>query len=204
MEIIKLHPDLIAPKRGTVEAAGYDLFMPSPGDTLGASNKLTGLGFAAKVPVGHVALILPRSSAGVNLDVRLGNTAGVIDSDYEGEWKANIRQPSGDVLNWGAGDRLLQFIIVPISTPELKFVEKFSTSSERGIGGFGSTNDHGYLPVRTPDSLTGFSFIRVPLSIMSVKERGWYDEYQNIPEAERRNPVLIQDIFEKWFGTPEE
>lgn len=140
MEIIKLHPDLIAPKRGTVEAAGYDLFMPSPGDTLGASNKLTGLGFAAKVPAGHVALILPRSSAGVNLDVRLGNTAGVIDSDYEGEWKANIRQPSGEVLHWGAGDRLLQFIIVPINTPELQFVEQFSTSSERGEGGFGSTN----------------------------------------------------------------
>lgn len=140
MEIIKLHPDLIAPKRGTEGAAGYDVFMPAAGDTLGEKNKLTGLGFAAKVPEGHVALILPRSSAGVNLDVRLGNTAGVIDSDYEGEWKANIRQPSGDVLNWGAGDRLLQFVIVPISTPELEFVRKFSTSSKRGEGGFGSTD----------------------------------------------------------------
>lgn len=139
MEIIKLHPDLIAPKRGSEEAGGYDLYMPEAGDTLGETNKLTCLGFAAKVPVGHVGLILPRSSAGVNLDVRLGNTAGVIDSDYEGEWKANIRQPSGAVLHWGAGDRLLQFIIVPISTPELEFVEQFSKSSARGTGGLGST-----------------------------------------------------------------
>lgn len=139
MEIIKLHPDLIAPKRGSEEAAGYDLFMPAGGICVGSPPDLIGLGFAAKVPKGHVALILPRSSAGVKLGVRLGNTAGVIDSDYEGEWKVNVNTISGNFLEWDAGDRLFQFVIVPISTPELQFVEKFSTSSERGEGGIGST-----------------------------------------------------------------
>ena len=140
MEIIKLHPDLIAPTRGTDGAAGYDLYMPEAGDTQGFSSKLTKLGFAAKVPAGFVALILPRSSAGVGMGMRLGNTVGVIDSDYEGEWKVNIRIPDGETIRWGAGARFFQFVIVPISTPELQFVEKFSTSSERGEGGFGSTN----------------------------------------------------------------
>lgn len=139
MEIIKLHPDLIEPSRGSDGAAGYDLYMPTSGDNLGSNAKLTGLGFAAKVPAGHVALILPRSSAGVKLGVRLGNTVGVIDSDYEGEWKVNIRTAPGDVVQWSAGERMFQFVIVPVATPTLQFVDKFSQSSERGAGGFGST-----------------------------------------------------------------
>lgn len=140
MEIIKLHPNLITPERGTEGAAGYDLFMPTYGTNFDSPQGLVGLGFAAKVPVGFVALILPRSSAGVKAGVFLGNTVGVIDSDYEGEWKVNIRTRDNQAISWAAGERLFQFVILPISTPELQFVEKFSTSSERGEGGFGSTN----------------------------------------------------------------
>lgn len=140
MEIVRLHPDLLAPTRGTEGAAGYDLYMPTSGDNMGSPAKLTGLGFAAKVPVGHVALILPRSSAGVKLGVRLGNTVGVIDSDYEGEWKVNIRSAPGDVVQWAAGERMFQFVVLPIATPELQFVDEFTESSARGSGGFGSTN----------------------------------------------------------------
>lgn len=140
MEIVRLHSDLITPMRGTEGAAGYDLFMPAAGDNMGSPAKLVGLGFAAKVPAGYVALILPRSSAGVKHGIHLGNTAGVIDSDYEGEWKVNVRGRPGDVVQWAAGERLFQFIVVPIGTPELVFVDKFSEASDRGIGGFGSTN----------------------------------------------------------------
>jgi dUTP pyrophosphatase len=139
MEIIKLHPNLQHPTRGTDGAAGYDIFMPEAGTSMHGRGKLTGLGFACKVPAGHVALILPRSSAGVKFGVHLGNTVGVIDSDYEGEWKVNIRQHENDIVDWAAGDRLFQFIVVPVATPFLEFVDKFSESSVRGEGGFGST-----------------------------------------------------------------
>lgn len=139
MEIVKLHPDLIEPSRGTDGAAGYDLYMPKAGNTLEGPAQLHRLGFACKVPAGHVALILPRSSAGVKLGIRLGNTVGVIDSDYEGEWMVNIQGRPGDVIQWAAGERLFQFIVVPVATPELKFVAKFSEASTRGAGGFGST-----------------------------------------------------------------
>ena len=45
------------------------------------------------------------------------------------ERKYNIRK----------GDKLAQLVIVPIWTPELKEVEEFSSESERGEQGFGST-----------------------------------------------------------------
>ena len=37
------------------------------------------------------------------------------------------------------GDKLAQLVIVPIWTPELKQVNEFSSESERGTDGFGST-----------------------------------------------------------------
>ena len=182
MEIRKLHSDLITPMRGTEGAAGYDLFMPEAGDNLGGYSHLVGLGFAAKVPVGYVALILPRSSAGVKHGIRLGNTVGVIDSDYEGEWKVNIRTAPGKVVNWQAGERLFQFVVVPVGTPELVFVDEFSTSSKRGAGGFGSTGvaaeslKHVYLPFRDPNTDRGFSWQRFRFDELTAKQKGWLDE----------------------------
>lgn len=44
-----------------------------------------------------------------------------------------------DVYKINKGDKLAQLVIVPIWTPELKEVEQFSSESERGEKGFGST-----------------------------------------------------------------
>jgi len=145
MELIKLHPDVILPERGSDGAAGYDIFMPSAGEikerTSWASpaSVMVGLRFAMKVPVGCVALIVPRSGAGAKHGIALRNTVGVIDSDYEGEWKVAVTQKEGKGFSWAAGERLFQFVIVPCLTPEIKVVEQFSEASERGQGGFGST-----------------------------------------------------------------
>lgn len=97
------------------------------------------LGFAAEVPVGHVALLLPRSGAGAKQGLSLNNTVGVIDADYRGEWMACLRVRNGEAIQWTKGERLLQFVIVPVATPELQVVKALA-STERGEGGFGSTN----------------------------------------------------------------
>ena len=141
MELIKLHPDLIEPTRGTPGSAGYDIHMPEAGGIANGAyhSQLVGLGFALKVPVGSVALILPRSGAGAKHGVELRNTVGVIDSDYEGEWKVAVKTKEGHELCWDAGERLFQFIIVPCLTDEITVVDKFTETSARGAGGFGST-----------------------------------------------------------------
>ena len=141
MNIKKLHPNFKMPTRGTEHAGGYDLYMPEagvlmPGATYG---QMVPLGFAAEIPVGFVALLLPRSGAGAKHGVSLNNTVGVIDADYRGEWMACLRLKNGLPHRWEAGERLLQFILVPVGTPELQLVEELG-STARGEGGFGSTN----------------------------------------------------------------
>lgn len=141
MNIKKLHPNFKMPTRGTEHAGGYDLYMPEagvlmPGATYG---QMVPLGFAAEIPVGFVALLLPRSGAGAKHGVSLNNTVGVIDADYRGEWMACLRVKNGVPHRWEAGERLLQFILVPVGTTELNLVEELGTTT-RGEGGFGSTN----------------------------------------------------------------
>ena len=99
---------------------------------------MVGLGFAAAVPPGHVALLLPRSSSGAKFGLELNNTCGVIDSDYRGEWKAKLRTKDGSIYSWAKDERVLQFLVVPVPVIVL---EEVSTLDEtvRGTGGFGSS-----------------------------------------------------------------
>lgn len=140
MNIKPIHPDFQLPQRNSAGAGGYDLYMPFAGKVSeGQDGKIkVPLGFAAEVPEGYVALILPRSGVGSKAGLELNNTCGVIDSDYRGEWIATIRTKNGEEYGWAAGERLLQFILVPVHCPELQVVTDLSDTA-RGTGGLGSS-----------------------------------------------------------------
>lgn len=142
MQFKRLHPDFVLPTKGSEAAGGWDLTMPTAGrihrSEHGQTHTLVKLGFAAKVPDGHVALILPRSGAGAKFGVELRNTVGVIDADYTGEWMVAAKQKEGQEVDWSAGDRLFQFIVVPVATVQPEEVDELP-STTRGDGGFGST-----------------------------------------------------------------
>lgn len=138
MRIKKIHPDFIMPVKSTKQAGAFDIFMPIDGYVTGSRPTKVPLGFAAAVPENHVALILPRSGVGSKFGVELNNTCGVIDSDYRGEWIANIKTKDERYYEWQKGDRLLQILIVPVAQVQLELVEELDIT-ERGEGGFGST-----------------------------------------------------------------
>lgn len=150
MNIEPLHPNFRLPTRATTLSGGFDLYMPEAGHVGEFWERATDeeesvvkpvkvkLGFAAEVPEGYVALLLPRSSSGVKHSLELENTCGVIDADYRGEWMAFLGTKNGEAFEWKAGDRVLQFLLVPVLTPELSIVNSVSKTA-RGIGGVGST-----------------------------------------------------------------
>lgn len=139
MKIQRLRPSVTLPTRGSASAGGYDIYMPEEGRISPGAKVKIGLGFATAIPEGYVALILPRSGAGFKHGIELNNTCGVIDADYRGEWFACISQKAGNTeLEWAAGDRLLQFILVPVALLDLEEVT-FLDETERGSGGLGST-----------------------------------------------------------------
>jgi len=89
----------------------------------------------------YAAMILPRSGMGHKHGIVLGNLVGLIDSDYQGQLMVSTwnRGQSEFVLN--PMERLAQLVIVPVLQVGFNVVDEF-TSSERGIGGFGSTGKH--------------------------------------------------------------
>lgn len=138
MRIKQIHPNFKMPIKSTQGAGAFDIFMPESGSVFGDIPTPVPLGFAAKVPDGHVALIFPRSGVGTKHGLELNNTCGIIDSDYLGEWKAFLRTKSGEHFSWNSKERVLQFLIVPVANVSIEITDNLG-ETERGEGGFGSS-----------------------------------------------------------------
>lgn len=139
---IKIHvtePSL-TPERAHPTDAGLDLRAAKsarigPLDTL-----IIGTGVSMAIPAGHMGVIALRSSM-CKRGLAMPNGIGIIDSDYRGELKVTLFNVD-DVMtaNVEKGERIAQLVIVPIVIPELDFVSADELgTTERGVGGFGST-----------------------------------------------------------------
>ena len=84
-------------------------------------------------------LVLPRSGKGCNEGLVLGNTVGLIDSDYQGELRMCVYNRTQTTLTINPGDRIAQAMIIPKYQAKLNVVSVFSNMTDRGVGGFGST-----------------------------------------------------------------
>ena len=143
MKIMPLVKDFIKPEYKTEYSAGMDIYLQEDATLVIGADNVIHLGFAAEVPEGYAAILLPRSSAGMK-GISLRNTAGVIDSDYRGEWIAHIvvdqNQDNAllDEWHYKRGDRIIQCLIVPVKKVDIELTESISVTA-RGNGGFGST-----------------------------------------------------------------
>ena len=143
MKIMPLVKEFIKPEYKTEYSAGMDIYLQEDVTLVIGADNVIHLGFAAEVPEGYAAILLPRSSAGMK-GISLRNTAGVIDSDYRGEWIAHIvidqNQDNAllDEWHYKRGDRLIQCLIVPVKKVDIELTESVSVTA-RGNGGFGST-----------------------------------------------------------------
>lgn len=89
-----------------------------------------------------VAFLLARSGLGHRKGLVLGQAVGTIDADYADQIfiSAWLRTPPGsEPLVIYPGDRIAQMVFLPVVRPVFSVVDAFSTSTGRGLGGFGST-----------------------------------------------------------------
>ena len=138
MRVQSLHKAFIMPTKGTTMAGAFDIYMPEHGRVCELFPTTVALDFSAQVPPGHVALLLPRSGVGCRFGLELMNTCGVIDADYQGEWKAVLKTKGSQPYAWAAGERILQFLVVPVANVTLELGDPLQVT-ERSHDGFGST-----------------------------------------------------------------
>ncbi len=89
----------------------------------------------------YAGLIMPRSGLGTR-GLVLANTLGLLDEDFQGEILLQVlnRNPIGsENMIVPAGGRIAQLVIVPVIKAQWHIVNDFSGTTERHVGGFGST-----------------------------------------------------------------
>ena len=100
----------------------------------------TGLAIYIEDPQ-FAGLILPRSGLGHKHGIVLGNLVGLIDSDYQGELMVSVWNRSQTAFTLEPGERLAQYVLVPVLQAEFEQVEEF-VATKRGAGGFGHTGQN--------------------------------------------------------------
>ena len=124
------------PMRTRSSDAGYDIYASEKIIVPGHTTKPVKTGIALDLPKGYFAKILDRS--GVALNTGLVVKAGVVDTGYTGEVGIVMANASPYPETIQPGDRIAQFVLLPIPEFEVKEVKTIKKTS-RGSKGFGSS-----------------------------------------------------------------
>ncbi|HSN23372.1 MAG TPA: dUTP diphosphatase [Methylomicrobium sp.] len=132
------------PSYKTLGAAGIDLVACIPSSIVigGGQNKLVGTGLAINIQdPGLVAVVASRSGLCLNHQIRVGQGLGIVDSDYHGEIGVILHNDGENDYVVNPGERIAQLIFMPVVQVAFKIVPEFTTRTDRGEGGFGSTGN---------------------------------------------------------------
>ena len=117
VKIQKLRPGAVTPRRGSADAAGYDLHA---------------------IPAGYFGGVFARSGLASKQGLRPANCVGVIDADYRGECTVALHNDTDAPRTVAPGDRIAQLVILPFLAAEFSDADTLD-ETDRGAGGFGST-----------------------------------------------------------------
>lgn len=153
--------DVKSPERGTPESAGIDFFIPNDFKSrivFGGEDILIPSGIKVNIPKGYMLMAADKSgivtssfaareagrkpkSDAFESSVIIG--AKIVDEDYQGEIHIHLINVGNEPIQLYKGMKIAQFILVPVSYESLEEVletELYSSTTQRGEGGFGSTN----------------------------------------------------------------
>jgi dUTP pyrophosphatase len=132
----KLDERAVLPTRGSVSAAGLDMYSIEDVAIEPGQRVLARTGLAVAIQESHYGRIAPRS--GLALRTGLDVLSGVIDADYRGEIGCLLYNTGDETINLPAQSKICQLIIEKIITPAAVWADAIS-ETDRGSGGFGST-----------------------------------------------------------------
>jgi dUTP pyrophosphatase len=130
------------PSYATDGAAAMDLraCVPAPLSIAPGGRELIKTGLAINMmDPGLVAIVASRSGLSLKHHVHVAQGIGVIDADYHGEIGVILANDGVEAYVVNPGDRIAQLMFQPVVQVALSLVDEFSTTTERGTAGFGST-----------------------------------------------------------------
>lgn len=129
------------PAYETQGAAGMDIraAVIEPVTLAPGKRILVPTGFIFEIPEGFEVQMRPRSGLAFKYGVTCLNSPGTIDSDYRGEVKVLLVNLGEEDFVIERGMRIAQLVFAPVLQARVEEAKSFS-ETERGAGGFGSTD----------------------------------------------------------------
>ncbi|MCZ7536492.1 MAG: dUTP diphosphatase [Acidimicrobiia bacterium] len=140
IEILRVGPDSPLPAVAHPGDAGYDL-RAREGAVLHAAGGRAAIptGVALAIPAGYAGFVQPRSGLALRHGVTCLNTPGLIDSGYRDEIRVIlVNLDAVEDYEVHPGDRIAQLVIQRVEEAGWREVASLG-STQRGLGGFGST-----------------------------------------------------------------
>lgn len=145
MKIVKVR-NVKTPTRGTSLSAGLDFYIPEdfktkqiwPGESINIPS-----GIRTRIPQGYALIMFNKSGIATKHQLQVG--ACVVDADYQGEIHLHVMNVGKEVVILKPGMKLVQGLVMPVLYVGVEVLESedelFPQSTERGVGGFGSTGE---------------------------------------------------------------
>jgi dUTP pyrophosphatase len=134
--------DLPLPAYQSEAAAGLDLLAAVPADVplviAPGRHAAVPTGLAIALPAGTEAQVRPRSGLARNHGVTVLNAPGTVDADYRGEIQVLLINHGSAPFTITRGMRIAQLVVAAVARARLLEVSTLD-STQRGVGGFGST-----------------------------------------------------------------
>ena len=138
LQVLLKSADAKFPARGSPNAAGLDLFSAQNYDIPANRNAIISTDIAVVLPHGCYGRVAPRSGLAVKYGIHVG--AGVIDPDYRGIIGIVLFNFGPERFIVNKGDAVAQLICERYCEPCVELVSKIDIDTERGEGGFGSSD----------------------------------------------------------------
>ena len=134
----KLDPGAYAPSRAHPLDAGIDLRTPRAFHIApDGGEAVINTGVHVGIPAGFVGFL--KSKSGLNVKYGIVGE-GVIDAGYTGSIVVKLYNHSSEPLDFEAGQKIIQLVILPVRLGDVEIVNEISSAGgDRGDSGFGST-----------------------------------------------------------------
>ena len=123
LKFMKLSEKAQAPKKGSIRAAGFDLFSAVDVEIGSNDQAMISTDLKVAVPRGTYGRVAPWSGIAVDYNVHVG--AGVIDEDYRGPLIVVLFNLGTRPFFVKQGDRIAQLICEKIASPGVDVIELF-------------------------------------------------------------------------------
>ena len=133
----KLHPEAQIPSYAHIGDAGADVYAVSEVTVEPQKRAAIPTGLAVNIPIGYEIQVRPKSGLALKHGITVLNSPGTVDAGYRGEIQVIVINLGDAAYTFAKGQKIAQLVLKPVI--QASYVEGELGTSDRGVGGFGST-----------------------------------------------------------------